>query len=227
MKLSIAMATFDEEEAIRPVLEEVKEFTKDFDTEIVIVDSSTDKTPEIAKEFGARVIKQPQSGHGVALREAIANTSGDIVITFDCDGTEPLDIIPELVGLLNNGYDIVSCCRINQYLGNNMPPINRFGNRMFALIVRMFFKINVHDVTTGMFAMKKEVFNSIKWENNHTFPSEVIIKSNQNGFKFKEYNIKYKLRLGDSKLHKWRSGMAYIKCFLKFKFNINFDSKYL
>ncbi len=227
MKLSIAMATFNEEDAIRPVLEEVKKYTKDYDTEIVIVDSSTDKTPEIAKEFGAKVLTQPQSGHGIALREAMANTKGDFIITADCDGTEPFDIVPELLDLLNNGYDIISCCRINEYIGKNMPPINKFGNRMFALIVRMFFRINVHDVTTGMFAMKRKVFESINWENNHTFPSEVIIKTNQNGFRFKEYNIKYRDRLGDSKLHKWRSGMAYIKCFLKFKFNFNFDSKYL
>jgi glycosyltransferase involved in cell wall biosynthesis len=227
MKLSIAMATYDEEAAIKPVLEEIKKYTSGYETEIVIVDSSSDRTPEIAKEFGAKIIKQKQSGHGVALREAMANTTGDIIITGDCDGTESFDIISELIDLINNGYDIVSCCRINKYLGSNMPPINKFGNRMFALIVRMFFKIDVHDVTTGMFAMKKQVFNSIKWENNHTFPSEVIIKTNQNGFKFKEYNIKYKRRLGDSKLHKWRSGKAYIKCFLKYKFNMNFDSKYL
>jgi len=227
MKLSIAMATYDEEAAIRSVLEEIEKYTSGYDTEIVIVDSSTDSTPEIAKEFGVKIIKQKQSGHGVALREALANTTGDIIVTADCDGSESFDIISELIDLLNNGYDIVSCCRINKYLGSNMPPINKFGNRMFALIVRVFFKINVHDVTTGMFAMKRKVFDSIKWENNDTFPSEVIIKANQNGFKFKEYNIKYRNRLGDSKLNKWKSGKAYIRCFLKYKFNMNFDSKYL
>lgn len=227
MKLSIAMATFNEESAIRPVLEEVKENTADYDTEIVIVDSSTDRTPEIAREFGAKVLKQPQGGHGVALRESMANTTGDIIITADCDGTEPFDIVPELISLLENGYDIVSCCRLNKHTGKSMPPINKFGNWMFALIVRTFFNIKVHDVTTGMFAMKRNVFESINWEYNHTFPSEVIIKTNQNGFKFKEYDIKYRGRLGDSKLHKWRSGMAYIKCFLKFKYKLKFDSNYL
>lgn len=221
------MATSNEEAAAKSVLEDIKKYTAGYDTEIVVVDSSSDRTPEILKEFGAEVIRQKPSGHGIALREAMANTKGDIIITADCDATEPLDIIPELVELLNNGYDIITCCRMNKYLKDNMPPVNKFGNWCFALIVRMFFKINVHDVTTGMFAMKREVFDSIKWENNHTFPSEVIIKSNQNGFKFKEYNIKYRKRLGDSKLNKWKSGKAYIKVFFKYKFNINFDSKYL
>lgn len=227
MKISIAMATYNEEQAIRPVLEDIKKYTSDYDTEIVIVDSSTDKTPEIAEKLGVKVFRQAPSGHGIALREAMSNTTGDIIITADCDGTEPFDVIPELINYLKGGYDIISCCRMNKFLGNNMPLINKFGNWCFALIVRMFFKINVHDVTTGMFAMKRKVFDSIKWENNHTFPSEVIIKSNQNGFKFMEYNIKYKKRLGNTKLHKWRSGKAYIKCFLKYKFNINFDAKYL
>ena len=227
MKLSIAMATYNEEEAIKPVLEDIKKYTTGYKTEIIIVDSSNDRTPDIAEELGAKVFKQKPSGHGVALREAMSKATGDIIITGDCDGTEPFDVIPELVNHLNNGYDIISCCRMNKFLGNNMPPINKFGNWCFALIVRIFFGISVHDVTTGMFAMKRGVFDSIKWENNHTFPSEVIIKTNQNGFKFMEYNIKYKKRLGDTKLHKWRSGKAYIKCFFKYKFNINFDPKYL
>jgi len=227
IKLSIAMATFNEEKAVGVVLKEVKKFASDYDSEIVIVDSSTDKTPEIAESIGAKVYKQEQQGHGIALREAISKTSGDIILTADCDGTESLDVIPDLINLINDGYDIISCCRMNKYLKDSMPPINKFGNWMFALIVRIFFGIKTRDVTTGMFCMKRKVFDSIRWENNHTFPSEVIIKTNLNGFKYKEYNIRYKKRLGDSKLNKWRSGKAYIKCFLKYKFNINFNSKYL
>ena len=46
------MPSFNEERAIKPMLETVKKYTAQFDTEIVVVDSSTDRTPEIAAAPG-------------------------------------------------------------------------------------------------------------------------------------------------------------------------------
>lgn len=226
--ISIVMPSFNEEEAIGPMIESIKKHTQDFETEIVVVDSSKDQTPDIARNMGAKVVTQEPKGHGIALRSAINEAKNDIIITTDCDNTYPMEDIPKLINLItNNGYDIISCNRLNKKLGKEMPFSNKLANKFFALLVRCLYGLKIHDVTTGMFCMKRAVNEKIKWETNYSFPCEIIIRSNIAGFKHKEIDIAYKLRLGEITLNKWRSGKAYLKCIFKYKLGLNIDSSQL
>lgn len=226
IKLSVVMPTLNEEKAIPVMVEQIRRHAADFDTEIVIVDSSTDRTPDIARELGCRVLQQPKQGHGVALRSAIAAAQHDIVITTDCDNTYPMDFIPKLVDLVqNHGYDLVSCNRLNAQLGKEMPLTNKFGNWSFATLVRWLYRIPVHDVTTGMFALSRKLLQSVSFETNYAFPCELIVRSVRAGFKHKEIDIPYRLRIGEVTLNRWRSGKAYLRCIMKYRFNLSFDPK--
>jgi len=217
------MPSFNEEEALPLVVEDIKKYTGQYQTEILIVDSSKDRTPEIARELGVKVLTQPPRGHGLALREAILSASGDYIITADCDNTYPMEKIPEFIKLLTEGgFDIVSGNRLGlAEVRKTMPGSNLLANRTFALLVRLLFRIPTHDVSTGMFGFKRELVHSIDWETNFSFPSEIIIRSNQAGYKYREIPISYRLRVGEVTLHRWRSGKAYIRCFLKYRFNLN------
>ncbi len=227
MKISIVMPSYNEEEAIGPMIDDIKKNTKGMDVEILIVDSSSDRTPEIAKEKGARVIWQEPSGHGKALRKAMIEAKGDIVITSDCDMTYPMDYIPKFVELIEEeGYDIISGNRMNkQNIG--MPFANRLANWGFAFLTRILYGINTHDVTTGMFAMKRKVIHSIDWETNYAFPFEIIARTNLKGFKYKEIDISYRIRVGEVTLNRWRSGKAYMKAIFKYRFNLPIKPEYL
>lgn len=224
IKISVVMPSYNEEEAIGKMIQDIKKNTVDYETEIVVVDSSSDKTAEIARGMGARVIEQPPGGHGLALRKAIAEARNDIIITTDCDNTYPMDYIPKLVEFVeNNGYDLISCNRLNEELKKEMPLSNKFANKMFALLVRIIYGIKVHDVTTGMFCMKSRVNQEIKWTNNYSFPCEIIIRTNLAGFKHTEIDIPYKIRIGEVTLNKFRSGKAYLRCIFNYKFNLKID----
>lgn len=226
IRLSVVMPSFNEEEAIGPMIEEIRRYTSEYDTEILLVDSSRDATPAIAESLGARVITQPPRGHGIALRTAILNASGDYVITSDCDNTYPMARVPEFVQLLHEqGYDLVSGNRLTPALKKEMPFSNLLANRSFAFIVRLLYGIPTHDVTTGMFGFRREVIHAIDWETNYSFPSEIIIRSNLNKFKYIEVPIQYRIRVGEVTLNKWKSGKAYIRCFMKYKWfkNISVD----
>jgi glycosyltransferase involved in cell wall biosynthesis len=228
IKVSVVMPTLNEEKAIPVMVEQIRKHTADYDTEIVVVDSSTDRTPEVARELGCRVIQQPKQGHGVALRSAIAAAQHDIIITTDCDNTYPMEFVPKLVDLLQNqGYDLVSCNRLTKQLGTEMPFMNKLGNKAFALMVRLLYGIPVHDVTTGMFALKRKLANTILWETNYSFPCELIVRSVRGGFQHKEIDIPYRLRIGEVTLNRWRSGKAYLRCILKYRFNLGFNPKSL
>lgn len=228
IKVSVVMPTLNEEKAIPVMIEQIRWHTADYDTEIVVVDSSADRTPEIARELGARVVQQPKQGHGVALRRAIAEAQHDLIITTDCDNTYPLEFIPKLVDLTHNqGYDLVSCNRLTSQLGAEMPFMNKLGNKTFAFLVRLLYRIPVHDVTTGMFAIKRRLANTVLWETNYSFPCELIVRAVRSGFTHKEIDIPYRLRIGEVTLNRWRSGKAYLRCIMKYRFNLGFDPKSL
>lgn len=229
LKISVVMPTFNEAGALPVVVEDIKKNTAQFDTEILIVDSSTDDTPQIAKALGVKVIIMPPAGHGLALREAITAACGDYIITADCDDTYPMSKIPELIELITaTGYDIVSCNRLaTPAVKESMPLSNLLANRFFAFVVRTLYRIQTHDVTTGMFAMSRRTAHYLKWETNYSFPAELIIRTSLAGCRYTEIPIDYKIRVGEVTLNKYQSGKAYLRCFLKYRFNLNINSKKL
>ncbi len=212
------MASLNEEGAIGKVISDIKKYAADYELEVLIVDSSTDKTPQIARKLGAKVISQKPQGHGKALLTALKQSSGDIVITTDCDNTYPMEDIPKFVRLITEeNYDIISANRIHRK-NKAMPFANKMANRLFALLVRIFYRIPTNDVATGMFAMRREVIDSINWETNYSLPAEIVIKSNLAGFKWRQVNIDYSQRIGEITLHRWRSGKAYLRCIFRYRF---------
>ena len=93
MKLTVSMITMNEERAIAKVVQDIRRVVPD--AEIFVVDSSRDRTAEIAQELGCRVFKQfPPKGYGPAMDRAVRDASGDVVITLDCDDTYPVEAIP-------------------------------------------------------------------------------------------------------------------------------------
>lgn len=117
-KLSIALATFNEEENLARTLESVK----DLADEIVIYDGeSTDKTVEIAKSFGAKVIvgKNYPIFH-VNKQKAIDACTGDWILQLDADEIVSPELLKEIKLVVNgqlsdvNGYWLP---RKNYFLG--------------------------------------------------------------------------------------------------------------
>lgn len=223
LRVSVVMPTFNEEKALPLMVESIRRHTAAYDTEILIVDSSKDDTPVIAERLGVRVISQPPRGHGIALRAAITSASGDFIVTSDCDDTYPMEKVPRFVELLSEGScDIVSGNRMAfPEVRRAMPAANLWANRSFAFIVRLFYGIPTHDVTTGMFGLKRSLVHAIDWETNYSFPSELIIRSGMAGYRYHEEGIGYRLRVGEVTLNRWRSGKAYLRCFLKYRFGLS------
>ena len=221
VKLSVVMPTLNEEKSVGKVIGDIQKYAKDYDLEVVIVDSSTDRTPRIAEEMGARVIRQEPRGPGRALLLGLKEAKGDILMMTDCDDTYPMEDIPKFVGYIQQGYDFVNGNRIND-LHDNMPRFNRFGNWAFAFLVRTLFGINTRDVTSGMRMYTRELFHSSQWEGNLAFWTEIIIKAKLGGFKYLDVPIMYRPRIGVPTLNAWKSSKALLLCILKYRFNLGF-----
>jgi len=212
------MGTKNEERAIKKVIEDFRGILKDHDVEFVITDSSTDKTSEIAKSMGARVLSQPPRGYGIALRNSLLNATGQIIITTDCDDTYPVEAAPKMIELINHNYDVVSASRLlGKKRVNSMPFFNEFGNRFFALVVSLLYGFKCTDATTGMRAYKRNVIQEIVWTENTGLSLELLFKPAALGYKIIELPIDYRERIGAVKLDPIRGGLEMLVSVLKYK----------
>lgn len=80
MKVTVSMITMNEEEAIAKVVGQIRAVVPE--AEILVVDSSRDRTPDIARELGCRVLRQfpPQGlrpGHGPGFAGGLRRRGGD------------------------------------------------------------------------------------------------------------------------------------------------------
>jgi glycosyltransferase involved in cell wall biosynthesis len=211
--LSVVMGTYNEAEAVGTVLSDIDRVT-DGRAEVVCVDGSSDRTPEIAREHGATVVEQEPQGYGVAVREALLTPDRPVVVTTDCDDTYPMEQLPAFLSLINEGYDVVSGDRL--YHGADaMPALNRLGNHAFALLASGLLGERVHDTTTGMRAYRRELVEQIEWTENTGLSAELLVRPVARGYDVRELPIEYRERKGETKLDPIEGGAAIAKSILK------------
>jgi len=212
ISISVVMPTYNEEASLAQVVKDIRKHTSDFLVEILIVDSSSDKTPEIAKGLKIKVIRQPPTGHAVALKTAIESASGDYIITADCDNTYPMESVPGLVSLmLKKNLDVISCNRISKSLKREMSKRNKLANILAAFTVRILYGIRTRDVATGMFCIKRSIVKTLGLKPYPALPPEIIIKAKKRGLNYVEQDIPYRERIGKSKLKFTYAAREYVR----------------
>ncbi len=211
--VAVVMGAYNEEAAVGSVLDDIARVTNGA-ADVTIVDSSTDRTPEIARKKGASVISQPPRGYGEAVREAILAPDRPVIVTTDCDATYPMEAIPRLLGWINCGYDVVSGDRLYQG-ADAMPRVNKWGNAGFALLSSLLVGRRLHDVTTGMRAYRREVVRDIEWTENTGLSAELLLRPVSRGYQVREEPIEYRERAGETTLDPLAGGAAIAKSILK------------
>jgi glycosyltransferase involved in cell wall biosynthesis len=120
--------------------------------EILIADSSTDATAERALEAGARVLRVPARGIGVAYREAIAYARGRYVLMGDADCTYDFRHLKPFVDRFHEGYRFVMGSRWKGTIEPGaMPPLHRyFGTPLTTWILNRLYSTHHTDMHCGM-----------------------------------------------------------------------------
>ncbi|WP_254278742.1 dolichyl-phosphate hexose transferase [Haloarcula marina] len=218
--LAVVMGTYNEEEAIGSVLSDIDDVT-DGRAEVVCVDGSSDRTPEIAREHGATVVEQEPQGYGVAVREAVLTPERPVVVTTDCDDTYPMARLPDFLDEINDGADVVSGDRL--YFGaDEMPGMNKLGNELFALLASVLMGKRVHDTTTGMRAYRRGVLQKIRWTENTGLSAELLMRPLMRGYDVRERPIEYDERKGETKLDPFSGGAAIAKSIVRVAYEERF-----
>ena len=127
LKFSIVTPSYNEEKDIRDTLESFLGMSYP-NKEVIVVDDSTDRTPEIVKEYisrGVRLIQGKRQGCCEAVNLGIEAATGDIIVQADADVRPPKDFLDRLAEKYNTGADwVIVDCRIPEW--NATSVFSRF-----------------------------------------------------------------------------------------------------
>lgn len=225
-KITAVIPCYNEEDGIASV---IKAFPRKklamhgFELEVLVIDNnSSDRTAEVAKEAGARVIHEPKQGKGNAIRTGFYNIHDDTdyVVMLDGDDTyKPTEVL-RLIEPLDSGFsEVIIGSRLGGKIKKgSMRGFNRLGNWLFSFLVRVVYQVNVTDVLTGYFAWKKDAIYKLRphlVSQGFAIEMEMITKMARLGYDIYSMPISYDPRLGESSLHPVHDGIRILRMYIK------------
>jgi glycosyltransferase involved in cell wall biosynthesis len=193
--------------------------------EVIIVDSSTDDTPNIASAKGARVLRTPKRGLGQAYIDAVPYVRGQFIIMGDCDLTYDFRDLKPFVDCFHNGSEFVMGSRFKGHIEDGaIPSLHRyFGTPLTTWILNRIYRSSYSDIHCGMRGLTKDALlriglTSPGWE----YASEMVLKASRIGLRVSEVPVNfYKDREGRLSHHRragfwspWRAGWVNLKVML-------------
>ncbi|MZG29579.1 MAG: glycosyltransferase [Nitrospinae bacterium] len=200
-RISVVIPAFNEEQSIGLVLDALP---KDLIHETIVVDNnSTDDTARFAREKGARVVTEKRRGYGSACLKGISELDNpDIVVFLDGDFSDYPEEIVKLIEPIETGVmDFVLGSRmVLPESRQALLPQSRYGNQLAVFLIRMFFRHRYTDL--GPFrAIRYDSLKSIAMKDtNFGWTVEMQIKGVKAGLRIMEVPVKYRDRIGVSKI---------------------------
>ncbi len=222
VEVSVIIPCMNEEKTIGKVLKKVKKaFSKNkIKGEIIVPDTSTDKSPSIARKLGAKVVDSPVRGYGNAYLVGFKAAKGDYIVMGDADNTYDFEKeLPKFVKLLREGNDFVNGNRFKGKMQEGaMPPLHKYlGNPLLTNILNVLFGLRLGDVHCGLKAFKRKHLGKMNLQTaGMEFASEIMIAAAKNNLKMTEVPIDYFKRGGESKLSSFRDGWRHLRFMLMF-----------
>ncbi len=226
-EVSIVIPAMDEEPVIAEFMDWCHEGIKKAGVaaEILIVDSSTDRTADIALAKGARVLKTPPRGLGHAYQDAVPLIRGKYVICGDADCTYDFREITPFIERFREGHEYIMGTRFKGSIEPGaMPALHRyFGTPLTIFVLNMIYGTKFSDIHCGMRgitldALKAMQLRSKSWE----YASEMVVKSVRMKLRTVEVPVHfYKDRHGRESHHKrigwfspWHAGWINLRAML-------------
>jgi glycosyltransferase involved in cell wall biosynthesis len=212
--VSVVMITLNEEEAIAKVIKDVLAHVPG--AEVIVVDGSSDATPQIAADLGARVIREPSGGAAPALLAALRASERPIVATLDADDTYPAEVFPELIRRVRGGDDIAGTDRLGRRPLDTMPVSNWIANVAFGLIASARARRRLRDVHSGQRAYRRTMIDEFEWDTQGpALPVDLLLWPAKRGSRISEIPIRYRERIGSTTLSRWPSGIRTLERLLR------------
>jgi hypothetical protein len=218
-ELSVVIPCLNEAASIGIVVRRAVETMSaaDIEGEVVVADNgSTDGSPELAREAGARVVTEPRRGYGSAYLAGFGASRGTYVLMGDADDSYDFGEIPRFLEPLRDGADMVIGNRMADIRPGAMPALHRYvGNPLLTGVLNLFFGAGVSDAHCGMRAFRRELLPRLDLRTTGMeFASEWVIRASKLGLDVREIPISYHPRKGESKLSSFADGWRHLRFLL-------------
>ena len=164
---------------------------------IVVDDKSSDRTGEVSRVRGARVIRNDgASGKGRALRLGFQNSTGEIILMMDADYSHRAEDIPKFLEALKDDAGLVIGSRV--YGGSDeYTPIRALGNVFLTYAVGLFLGRYLSDALNGFKAFRRDVYDDFNYTaNQFEIEIELIANTLRKGYRVVEISSHERERAG-------------------------------
>lgn len=201
-RVTVIIPALNEEKSIGSVLNAIP---RNLVNEIIVVDNgSTDRTADVARHCGARVVLEPARGYGAACLAGIAeiNNDCDIVAFVDADFSDfPEDLEKLLQPVNENKADMVIGTRtMSAESRSALTPQQRFGNWLATTLVSAFFGYRYSDLGPFRVVRRDALERLGMTDRNYGWTIEMQIKAVQKNLLIAEVPVRYRIRIGRSKI---------------------------
>lgn len=197
--LLIVIPAYNEEHTLPGVIAELRQSVPHADV-AVVVDLSTDRTEEVARDLGAIVLKLPiRMGIGGAVRTGFRyawQRGYDMALQFDADGQHDARQIPALVTpILAGEADLVIGSRFIRREGFQSHPARRIAIRFFSWLTTSLAGVKVTDMTSGFRAVGRDLLGYYARYYPVEYPdAEAILQAVYSGFRVREIPVVMRTR---------------------------------
>jgi len=211
--ICIILPTLNEEPTIAKVIDEIPCQALEeqgYQVDIVVVDGcSTDRTQQIAKDKGARVIIEPRKGKGRAVRTALKMVKADYIFMLDGDYTYPATYILDMLKVLQGGSPVVIGSRLKGRREKGaMRRLNLVGNYLLTFLASILYQTKVSDLCTGYWGLRGEIVPQLNlYADGFQFEAELFTELARKGYRIDQLPIYYRCRQTGTKLNRIKDGI--------------------
>lgn len=202
--VDVIIPAFNEEKSIAKVIGDIPALVRNV---VVANNNSTDRTAEVAIAAGAQVVFEPQKGYGKACLTAMGwikqqEVQPDILVFLDGDYSDfPQELELLIEPILRGKAELVIGSRsLGEREAGSMTFPQVFGNALATTLMRWMYGAKFSDLGP---------FRAIHWEKllalgmvdqNFGWTIEMQIKAHQKGLRYQEVPVRYRKRIGISKV---------------------------
>ena len=209
MKLIIQIPCYNEEDTLPITLKELPRNVAGFDKVewLIIDDGSTDRTVEVAKQYGVDHIVRHPKNLGLAKAfltglDACLKLGADVIVNTDADNQYCSKDIPKLVKpILEGKAEMVVGARPIEEIAH-FSPVKKILQKLGSWVVRVASRTDIPDAPSGFRAISKEAALKLNVFNDYTYTLETIIQAGQKNMAIVSVPIRVNKDLRPSRLVK-------------------------